>query len=471
MEASMLNNFLRINIFVLLFLFIEVTQASSLWTKIPSNAFPPAEAFSQIKVALNIQDILNIAQGDSFQVPVGNQVVTVTFDDFKNDNGVLFFYGYIGTDPDTLARVELIYDDGKITGYIMQNDRERGFEVDIDVSRAQGFITEYINDRLICEIPEASNSLADDADPAPGALDVFNLNSTNDRSVLYLDFNGETVSDPSWTRHTNFRTINAQPFDLEGNPNTFTGYERGYIHRIWETVSEDFKPFAINVTTSRAKFNAAPRNKRQQVVITNTNFYPSRPGGVASFNSFARNSDTVAWTFVRTFYSSRALARITSHEAGHAFNLRHDGLYGQEYHPGSGSGENYGWGPIMGAPYVGRHIQWSRGDYAGATNGQDDLAIIASKTGRRGDAYVNSRVARTKVAGTYNGYIGVGNDKDVFYVDAKKDDKLSVAVSVNETFSDLDSELSVYNSAGRLLAKKNNVAPFNKPQILGSNIN
>jgi hypothetical protein len=64
-----------------------------------------------------------------------------------------------------------------------------------------------------------------------------------------------------------------------------------------------------------------------------------------------------------------------SHEVGHSLGLHHDGLYGQTYHPGDGSGET-GWGPIMGAPFGQNVVRWSNGDYAGATMTEDDLSVI-----------------------------------------------------------------------------------------------
>ena len=52
-----------------------------------------------------------------------------------------------------------------------------------------------------------------------------------------------------------------------------------------------------------------------------------------------------------------------------------NGLNNSAYHPGTGSGET-GWGPIMGAPFGSNLVQWSKGEYDGSTNTQDDLQVI-----------------------------------------------------------------------------------------------
>ena len=63
-----------------------------------------------------------------------------------------------------------------------------------------------------------------------------------------------------------------------------------------------------------------------------------------------------------------AVGEAASHEAGHTLGLGHDGRGTSAYHPGAKD-----WAPIMGASYGAALGQWSRGEYAGATNREDDL--------------------------------------------------------------------------------------------------
>ena len=57
-----------------------------------------------------------------------------------------------------------------------------------------------------------------------------------------------------------------------------------------------------------------------------------------------------------------------SHEVGHNLGLSHDGTASVGYYQGHGS-----WAPIMGVGYYKAITQWSKGEYSGANNTQDDL--------------------------------------------------------------------------------------------------
>jgi hypothetical protein len=74
-----------------------------------------------------------------------------------------------------------------------------------------------------------------------------------------------------------------------------------------------------------------------------------------------------------------------SHELGHNLGLSHDGIAGgATYYDGHGSGAT-SWAPIMGVGYYVNVSQWSKGEYASASNGEDDLAIVAGKLSTRPD--------------------------------------------------------------------------------------
>ncbi|WP_419616394.1 hypothetical protein, partial [Thiolapillus sp.] len=70
-----------------------------------------------------------------------------------------------------------------------------------------------------------------------------------------------------------------------------------------------------------------------------------------------------------------------SHESGHQMGLHHDGNPDREYEHGHGD-----WGPIMGGPFGKSYVQWSKGEYPGANNkDEDDLAIIRDAIGEISD--------------------------------------------------------------------------------------
>ena len=84
--------------------------------------------------------------------------------------------------------------------------------------------------------------------------------------------------------------------------------------------------------------------------------------------------------------TAKTMGEAASHEAGHTFGLSHDGgSVSPNYYDGHGA-----WAPIMGRPIdPARPVtQWSRGEYSGANNYEDDLAIIANgRSGSPGAGY------------------------------------------------------------------------------------
>ena len=105
---------------------------------------------------------------------------------------------------------------------------------------------------------------------------IPSLNSRPEASAtLYLDFDGETVTDVNWNGGL---TVNALPPSFNSSDS---------IERIWKNVSEDFAPFNVNVTTGLAIYTAAQQGKRMRVIVTPTKTVAPNAGGVAYLNSFA----------------------------------------------------------------------------------------------------------------------------------------------------------------------------------------
>ncbi|KNC49175.1 peptidase domain-containing protein [Thecamonas trahens ATCC 50062] len=89
------------------------------------------------------------------------------------------------------------------------------------------------------------------------------------------------------------------------------------------------------------------------------------------------------------------MADAASHELGHQLGLSHDGKSSSTYYGGHGD-----WGPIMGTGYGRLLSQWSKGEYSGATQSQDDLAIIAGHLPLRADDHGGDLASATDVAST-----------------------------------------------------------------------
>jgi PKD repeat protein len=304
---------------------------------------------------------------------------------------------------------------------------------------------------------------------ADAAVDAFQLHSLPGATrVLFLDFDGHTTSNTHWNNgFTNGAPIVSQPFDQDGNPGTFSAAERAVIRAIWQRVAEDYAPFAIDVTTQDPGAEALRRTSSGdaaygiRVVISPTNWYNSGAGGVGYLGSFNWNSDTPCFVFTLSLANAeKYIAEAASHEAGHSVGLMHDGVGGNspsEYYFGHAQ-----WAPIMGASYYKSVTQFSKGEYANATNAEDDFAVIATYAPLASDDHGNtSETATLLTAPTIadGGTIETQSDVDVFRLDiASGAIALSIKSPSAETNLHLKAEL--LNAGGQVLLVNNSASLF-----------
>ncbi|MFT6393251.1 MAG: hypothetical protein ACJA14_002780, partial [Ilumatobacter sp.] len=248
---------------------------------------------------------------------------------------------------------------------------------------------------------------------AATASDALSLNSRPAAAMtIYLDFDGETVDDTSWNFDDNatpnnpsddtYPTINAGPYSRESRStvdSTLSGYEYDGIIEVWERVADDFTPWDVNVTTQDPGVDALRRTSASdtkwgiRVIITaDSEWYSTtRFGGVAYLQSFNRSYDLPAWVFSTNLGNGnpKSVAEAASHEVGHTLGLYHDGIATVDADTGAESTTTYyrghgAWAPIMGVGYYKTITQWSKGEYTGANETQDDLASIDSYLPRLG---------------------------------------------------------------------------------------
>jgi hypothetical protein len=297
----------------------------------------------------------------------------------------------------------------------------------------------------------------DGAAPYPLA-DTFKLES-NPASTLtiYMDFNGHHSVNNLWEHDIVFPA-----FDRDGNPNAFSTEELIEIQKHFQNVSEDYFPFNVNVTTKDPGVEALRKSSDTDFIYgvrdVNTQCVPGFicAGGVApELFIFDADSDTPVFTFNK---GVNVGAITSSHEVGHAVGLSHDGLGPDEYHPGTGSGET-SWGPIMGAPFGANLSQWSRGEYAGATNTEDDLSIIVSSENGinyRADDYGNTIDSATLMeVGEESifqwGFIGRSFDVDVFEFTLESAGIWDFQTNAFGENPNLDLETTLYDGDGNLI--------------------
>uniref|UniRef100_A0A6B2L1D7 Uncharacterized protein n=1 Tax=Arcella intermedia TaxID=1963864 RepID=A0A6B2L1D7_9EUKA len=195
-------------------------------------------------------------------------------------------------------------------------------------------------------------------------------------NVLFIDFDGEVVAKntSAWTENAQL-ALSCGVFSVDADTSTMSTYEVSLITEIWRRVSEDFSPWNIDVTT--VKPTTMTNTVSWIVVSGTTSGLPGATGGgiayVGVHGRYNRYRPGFCYPPNLASYDPHSIAECISHEAGHNMGLSHDGDTTRAYYPGLGY-----WGPIMGAPYRMKITQWSKGEYPGANNQQDDLAIISA---------------------------------------------------------------------------------------------
>ena len=296
--------------------------------------------------------------------------------------------------------------------------------------------------------------------------------------TIYLDFNGATITNTAW--NSNGNTINAAPYDIDGSPGSFSATELQRIQYIWQRVAEDYAPFDVDVTTEQPSQDVLDRSSVNDpvygttVVITKTDgVYTCNCGGIAYvgvFNYPGGNYPPGYYKPAFVFYnmlgagSEKAVAEAISHEAGHNMGLHHDGNATDAYYGGQGTDPVTGWAPIMGVGYYKPLVQFSKGEYAGASNTEDDF-VVAQTYGLplRLDDYGSAISTATPfvetntggvISGSMDGVIETMSDRDVFAI-ASGPGALNATVVPAMRSPNADLVLSLLDANGNVLVSTN----------------
>ena len=298
--------------------------------------------------------------------------------------------------------------------------------------------------------------------PYPDAQ-TFTLHSkAGATKVIYLDFKGHTTTGTLWnSSYTAGANIVTPPYDIDGTPSSFSTQELANIQVIWQSVAEDFAPFDVDVTTedpgleALRKTSPTDQNYGIRVCIggSSMDWLGASSGGIAYLSSFNWDSDTPVFVFPAQLGGGnpKYVAEACSHESGHTFGLHHDGLTsGTEYYAGQGN-----WAPIMGSSYYVDITQWSRGDYNGANNTEDQLALISSFVPYRPDAVGNDMAHATALSGTslsVSGLVETSSDVDVYSFATGTGSISLTAKAAGPSSGNLNLFLTLYNSTGATVA-------------------
>ncbi len=280
----------------------------------------------------------------------------------------------------------------------------------------------------------ARSGAAADFTPVVPLADTFSLHSRPGAArTIYLDFDGQSVSG-TWWNQTAYGApgLPAGPhpaWSLDADP-AFDDAELTAVQEVWARVAEDYAPFQVDVTTADPGQAALDRTGPSddtfgvRVLVTpgaseSQVICGGQCSGVAWVDAFAVDvtgdgTPGPAWVMTDLTWTNAAweIADIASHEAGHTLGLQHDGQGTDAYYAGRGV-----WGPIMGST-LNPLVQWSDGDYTGATEQQDDLAVMDAHGAPRvvddvGDTVGTAGSLGAAATGSASGVIGDRDDQDV----------------------------------------------------------
>ena len=232
------------------------------------------------------------------------------------------------------------------------------------------------------------------------------------------------------------------------------------LWRAWQIVSGAYSAFEVNVTTDAAVYDATDARNRGKACISDED-----GRSTCVVNAFGTSRCCTVYNKGSGYYQGNT----TAHELGHLMGLDHDGSSSTEYFGGFSS---FKWVPMMGDSVPKTSwgaqalFQWSKGEYSGANNTEDDLAIITKNLPYREDDIPDSKalviasggqvssvdnrgqIARNTDSDTFRFTIGSGGGRATLVID-----RIEV---IGGAYLDVDAEIQ--NGSGTRVAQSNDSA-------------
>jgi PKD repeat protein len=297
---------------------------------------------------------------------------------------------------------------------------------------------------------------------------------------IYLDFNGHTTTASAWNTSYAISSIVSPAFDTDGVPGTFSTNEIAVVQNIWRRVAEDYAAFDVDVTTEQPSADQMTRLSlsddtygARALITRNFTIGTAKGncgcGGFAYVGVFDNTNETYKTAFIfqdMLGNSEKNIAEAVSHEVGHNLGLSHDGTATLGYYSGHGAGVT-GWAPIMGVGYSKELVQFSKGEYQGANNKEDDFVVMQSNgVVFAADDFGNTMAGARALSPTdlngmssynINGLVETPTDADVFSFGANAGTVTISAVPFQRS-PNLDILIQLRNASGAVIAESNPAA-------------
>jgi hypothetical protein len=242
------------------------------------------------------------------------------------------------------------------------------------------------------------------------------------------------------------------------NGDTPIDFSKEEMWKGWASVAAGFSSFDVNVTTDSEVYEEAGVQNSGIAV-----FEPTDERAQCVLGAFGTREACEIFTGPGAEpEEGYGVGRTTLHELGHLVGLSHDGTGSDEYFNGF---SEFDWAPIMGNYYA--HSgddalnQWSKGEYSGADNDEDDLEILTQSFEYLDDDIPDTKpmqISGTDVAADDNwGQIARTADTDEFTFTIGTSGHATLNVDRIEYIggSMLDVDARIVNASGEELAANN----------------
>lgn len=401
------------------------------------------------------------ANGRTLQVQsVGGNTVAAHIRDYADKNGLV---SITGTAVDTPDSVFVLKGNKKaVYGYLLKYDSRKAWEYTTD-SAGKVWLTEVPITKIV---PDFDPEFRDKRTPSMMMLAVAHpvYSPMALRQARHIGpYQNEDV--------TQLQSKPGSPYVFYLNTTAvmsgstpLNGVTKENMYRAWQSIADQYSMLNLNVTTSRAVYDAARTANVLRTGIINfvnqdgRSFAPLRAFGTTAAGTLYRNPSS-------GFDYGYGIGMTGAHEVGHQMGMGHDGGgSGGEYFEGIAA---YQWGPIMGNYWMGggwanQLFTWSRGEYNTASNTEDDLRImnVNESVPYMADDIPDTRALVLGTGGAIDptrnfGQIERNTDTDTFTFTTTGTTTLNLRIDPLEYLRMLDVDASIVNAAGAVVARSN----------------